>query len=59
MTNLITFYNEATACVDNRRALGVVLLGNSLDLSRPLTWSLSSLLVAKLVRFGLGKWSVK
>lgn len=57
MPNLITFYSEATAWVDNRRALDVVLGDSSLDFV--MTWSPYSLLVAKLVTFGLGKWSVK
>lgn len=57
MPNLITFYSEATAWVDNRRALDVVLGDSSLDFV--MTWSPCSLLVAKLVTFGLGKWSVK
>lgn len=31
LTNLITFYNEKTACVDNRRALDVVLIDCGID----------------------------
>lgn len=31
LTNLMTSCNETTACVDNRRALGIVLIDHSTD----------------------------
>lgn len=59
LTNLITFYNEKTACVDNRRALDVVLIDCGIDFIKAFDMVSHSLLVGKLVRFGLDKWSVK
>ncbi|GAB0199650.1 mitochondrial enolase superfamily member 1 [Grus japonensis] len=59
LTNLITFYNETTACVDNRRALDVVLIDCSIDFIKAFDMVSHSLLVGKLVRFGLDKWSMK
>ena len=55
LTNPITFYNETTACVDNRRALDVVLIDCSIDFIKAFDMVSRSLLVGKLVRFGLGK----
>lgn len=58
LTNLITFYKKTTACVDNRRALDVVLIDCSIDFIKAFDKVSHNLLVGKLVRFGLDKWSV-
>jgi len=52
LTNLITLYNETTACVDNRRALVVVLIDCSIDFVKAFDMVSHSLLVGKQVRFG-------
>ncbi|KAK4808972.1 hypothetical protein QYF61_015206 [Mycteria americana] len=59
LTHLITFYNETAACVDNRRALDVVLIDCTIDFIKAFDMVSHSLLVGKLVRFGLDKWGVK
>ena len=55
LTNLIAFYNEMTSSVDERRAVDVVYL----DFSEALNTVSYSILIDKLMKYRLGKWTVR
>ena len=54
MTNLIAFYNKVTCLVDVGQAVNVVYL----DFSKAFSAVSHSLLIEKLMYYGLDKWSV-
>lgn len=55
LTNVIAFYNEMTSSVDERRTVDGVYL----DFSKAFDTLSYSILINKLMKYGLSKWTVR
>ena len=55
LTNLITFYNDMTSLVDKGRAVDTIYL----DFSKAFDISSYNIIIDKLTKYGLEKWTVR